>query len=377
MLRARPLGEADRVFTLLTRERGKVDAVAKGVRRPRSSMAGRLEPLAEVCVALHKGRSLDVIVEARTVASYWTGLARPDALATASLFAETIDLFCEPDLALPEIYALLAGAIRAVSASASPATLVPRFQLRLLHALGLAPADDTCVRCGAGFDRDAADAGRSCAWLDLDAGGLGCERCYGARGDAQALDARDVDELPRARCAARRRCGAAGDLAGHARGRRPRDVASGQAPEVTRARVRVRAAVSVIALDVGTKRIGIAIGEGTFAFPHATLERTNVRDDVARIVALADERGARTIVVGDPLTLGGERALASEKIDAFVAHLERAFGGAIERVDERLTTAAAQKALIAADVSRAKRRQVVDQLAAVGILETWLARRRP
>ncbi|MDP9107395.1 MAG: Holliday junction resolvase RuvX, partial [Candidatus Eremiobacteraeota bacterium] len=49
--------------------------------------------------------------------------------------------------------------------------------------------------------------------------------------------------------------------------------------------------------------------------------------------------------------------------------------GEIARVDERLTTAAAQKALIGADVSRAKRKQVVDQLAAVGILETWLARR--
>ncbi|HTJ27610.1 MAG TPA: Holliday junction resolvase RuvX [Candidatus Limnocylindria bacterium] len=132
---------------------------------------------------------------------------------------------------------------------------------------------------------------------------------------------------------------------------------------------------TVLGLDVGERRIGIAVGEGTFAFPHSTLERTNVRDDVAAIVAIAKERGAGTIVVGDPLTLGGQRALASEKIDAFVAHLARAYGGTIERVDERLTTAAAQRALIAADVSRAKRKKVVDQLAAVGILETWLARR--
>jgi DNA repair protein RecO (recombination protein O) len=193
VLRARPLGEADRVYTLLTRARGKVDAVAKGVRRPRSSMSGRLEPLAEVRVALHKGRSLDVITEVRTVRSYWTGLARPDALATASLFAETVDLFCEPDLALPEIYALLTGAIAAVAASAAPAALVPRFQLRLLHALGLAPADDACVRCGQGFDEHpSTGSGQAIAWLDLEAGGLGCERCYGARGDAHALDAADV-----------------------------------------------------------------------------------------------------------------------------------------------------------------------------------------
>jgi recombinational DNA repair protein (RecF pathway) len=79
----------------------------------------------------------------------------------------------------------LAGASQAIAASAAPATLVPRFQLRLLHALGLAPPDDACIRCGNGFDEEG-------AWVDIDAGGLGCRRCYGARGDAHALDAADV-----------------------------------------------------------------------------------------------------------------------------------------------------------------------------------------
>jgi putative Holliday junction resolvase len=135
---------------------------------------------------------------------------------------------------------------------------------------------------------------------------------------------------------------------------------------------------SVVALDVGERRIGIAVSDPlvSFALPHSTLVRTNVRDDIATIVALAHERGARTIVVGDPLTLAGTRGPAAEKIDAFVAHLARAFDGAIERIDERLTTAAVQKTLIAADVSRAKRKAVVDQLAAAQILETYLARSR-
>jgi DNA repair protein RecO (recombination protein O) len=185
VLRARPLGEAGRVYTLLTRERGKVDAVAKGARRPKNAIGGRLELLAEVRVALHRGRSLDVIAEVRTIASHWNGLVRPDAFATSSLFAETVDLFCEPELPLPEIYTLLSGAVAAVAASDAPATLVPRFQLRLLDALGLAPAAEACVRCGEDFN----DHG---AWLDLEAGGLGCERCYGARGDAHALAAADV-----------------------------------------------------------------------------------------------------------------------------------------------------------------------------------------
>jgi len=134
----------------------------------------------------------------------------------------------------------------------------------------------------------------------------------------------------------------------------------------------------VVALDVGERRIGIAVSDpsGSFAFPHATLERTNVRDDVAAIVALARERAARTIVVGDPLTLAGTRGPAAERIDAFVAHLARVYDGTIARIDERMTTAAVQKRLIGADVSRKQRKAVVDKLAASLILETYLARAR-
>jgi putative Holliday junction resolvase len=74
--------------------------------------------------------------------------------------------------------------------------------------------------------------------------------------------------------------------------------------------------------------------------------------------------------------MNGTRGIAAENIDAFVAHLARGFGGRIERIDERLTTAAVQKSLIGADVSRAKRKTVVDKLAAAMILETYLARAR-
>jgi len=135
---------------------------------------------------------------------------------------------------------------------------------------------------------------------------------------------------------------------------------------------------AVIALDVGERRIGVAVCDpsGAFSFPHGLIERTNVRSDVAAIMEIVRERGATTIVVGDPLTLAGKRGSAAERIDAFVAHLARSFDGKIERIDERMTTAGANKMLIAADVSRAKRKKVVDQLAAAAILETYLARLR-
>jgi putative Holliday junction resolvase len=132
---------------------------------------------------------------------------------------------------------------------------------------------------------------------------------------------------------------------------------------------------SVIALDVGERRIGVAVNAGTMALPYETIERTNVRADTERIVAIARERCARTIVVGEPLTLAGERGPAAASIAVFVGHLARVFDGAIELVDERLTTAAVQKSLIAADVSRKKRKTIVDKLAAAMILDTYLRRR--
>ena len=81
---------------------------------------------------------------------------------------------------------------------------------------------------------------------------------------------------------------------------------------------------SVIALDVGERRIGVAVSDplGTMALPYETIERRNLRSDVARIVAIAGERLAATIVVGDPLTMAGERGLAAQKIDAFVVRSE-------------------------------------------------------
>ena len=135
--------------------------------------------------------------------------------------------------------------------------------------------------------------------------------------------------------------------------------------------------MSVIALDVGERRIGVAVADPsrTFSLPYGVIERTAVRDDIQRIVDIARERDADVIVVGDPVRLGGERGLAAERVDRFVEALARAWSGKIERVDERLTTAQATRTLIDADVSRRRRKRVVDKLAAALILDVYLARR--
>jgi putative holliday junction resolvase len=133
-----------------------------------------------------------------------------------------------------------------------------------------------------------------------------------------------------------------------------------------------------MALDVGTKRIGVAVADpsGTFALPVGTIERSNLNDDLARIAEYVESYAVADLVVGDPIALSGERGIAAQKMDAFVERLRRVFPGAIHRVDERMTTAAVTKTLIAADVSRKKRKTVVDKMAAALILESYLARRR-
>ena len=135
--------------------------------------------------------------------------------------------------------------------------------------------------------------------------------------------------------------------------------------------------MTILALDVGTKRIGVAVSDpgGTFALPVTVIERTALQDDLRKIVTLIDEYEAREVVVGDPVTLSGERGIAAEKIDRFVEQLARVYAGTIVRIDERLTTAQATKALIAADMRRDKRKTVVDKIAAALILESYLARR--
>lgn len=136
--------------------------------------------------------------------------------------------------------------------------------------------------------------------------------------------------------------------------------------------------MSILALDVGSKRIGIAVADptATFALPVGTVERTNLRADLARIEEYLESYMVRDLVVGYPVALSGEPGIAAQKMDTFIEHLRGVFHGTIHRVDERMTTAQATKTLIAADVSRKRRKEVVDKMAAALILETFLARRK-
>ncbi len=188
ILRGRTYGEADRILTLYTAERGKLDAIAKGSRRTKSHLAGRLEFGDEVLLGLHRGRNLDVVVSADIIESHWPHLVAPEQFAAANMIIELIDAFCEPDLPQPEIYTLLTAVLRAVGQNDAPLSLLPRFSMRLLDALGLAPPVDACVHCGAPLQGHT-------AWLDAEQGGFGCESCRVAWREVFTLDANDVRNL--------------------------------------------------------------------------------------------------------------------------------------------------------------------------------------
>jgi DNA repair protein RecO (recombination protein O) len=205
-----------------------VDAVAKGVRRMRSHLAGRLELANECELLMHRGRSLDVVVSADTLHAPWPSLVEPQRWAVVSLVAETIDAFCEPDLPLPEVYALLAGVIAAIAGSGDAGALVPRFSLRLLELLGLAPPLDRCVRCGGAFTGTP-------IWLQAEEGGFidsSCRERWRALPELAAADLENLRKLASAKgsgLAAIRATPAAAraveELVAHHLGRRPKAVA--------------------------------------------------------------------------------------------------------------------------------------------------------
>lgn len=133
-----------------------------------------------------------------------------------------------------------------------------------------------------------------------------------------------------------------------------------------------------LALDVGERRIGVAVSDpaGIVAQPVLVIERRGWTADLARLRALVAEYGVARVVVGYPVTLANRRGPQTRRVDRFVERLRSALPVAVETWDERLTTAAAERILLAGDVSRARRRAVRDAVAAAVLLQGYLDRER-
>ncbi len=130
----------------------------------------------------------------------------------------------------------------------------------------------------------------------------------------------------------------------------------------------------ILALDVGRKRIGIAVSDplGITAQGLKVLERKNWDTDLARLQEIARPYEVQEILVGLPRHMDGRLGEQAEEILALARALGKALGAKVTTWDERLSTVEAERLLITADLSRARRRRVVDQVAATLILQAYL-----
>lgn len=130
----------------------------------------------------------------------------------------------------------------------------------------------------------------------------------------------------------------------------------------------------VLALDVGKRRIGLAVSDpmGLTAQGLETLERTTIREDLAKLAELASSKDVGLLLLGNPLHMSGREGRQAEYVREFAGRLEAATGLPVKFWDERLTTVEAQRVLRESGISIAKRARAVDRLAAVLLLESYL-----
>lgn len=150
VLRTHKLGEADRIVTMLTRQHGKVRAVAKGVRRTASRFGARLEPFMVADVQCYVGRSLDIVQQAESVGAYGAEISSDYGRYTAATaMVEAADRLTDHE-AGTQHYLLLVGALRSLSRGEhEPGLTLDSYLLRALAIAGWAPSFDDCAVTGA------------------------------------------------------------------------------------------------------------------------------------------------------------------------------------------------------------------------------------
>jgi len=167
VLRTVKLGETDRIVTLLTVERGKVRAVAKGVRKPGSKIGARLDPTSHVTVQCYEGRNLDTVTQVETIDAFGSVREHYGCLTHALAMHEAVDQITLEGEPNELVYRMLVGALRTLDENPNP-LVAAAFFWRLLSVEGFQPVLDACVRCEAPGPFPAFDPGE---------GGVVCATC--------------------------------------------------------------------------------------------------------------------------------------------------------------------------------------------------------
>lgn len=186
VLRRHDLGEADRLVTLFTREKGKLRAVAKGARKPSSRKAGHIELFTHSRLLLAKGRNLDIITQAETIEPFIR--LRDDLLRTSYAYyvGELVDRFSEEGDENPLVFRLLVESLQGLTGDTDAELLTRAFELGILALSGYRPELDRCLQCGDPMAQGTFSSGR---------GGMLCPT-HG-RGKGRRLSASALDHLRR------------------------------------------------------------------------------------------------------------------------------------------------------------------------------------
>lgn len=133
----------------------------------------------------------------------------------------------------------------------------------------------------------------------------------------------------------------------------------------------------ILALDVGDKRIGVAISDelGISAHSLMTINRSDIRKETREIIELITDYNVEEMIVGMPVMMDGSMGIQGEKVSRFVDELKKEINIPIKFVDERLSTKFVERTLIDADISRGKRKKIIDKLSAVVILQDYMSSR--
>lgn len=181
VLRTWKLGEADRIINVLTPGRGKVRAVAKGVRKTTSRIGGRLEPYSHVDLQLYEGRNLDVVTQAELITSFSVVRGDFDVSACAAGVMEAADRIAQEDEQSNRVFLLVLDALRQLATLTSatvpvaPQVILDAFVLRLASMAGYHAVVSECAACGRSYD-PRGSTGRSVGF-HIAAGGLLCSGC--------------------------------------------------------------------------------------------------------------------------------------------------------------------------------------------------------
>jgi len=174
-------GEADRILKLFTYEKGKISAIAKGVRKIRSRKAGHLEPFTRVNLYLARGRNLDIITQAETEDAYMGLREDLQRVAMASYVVEVLDRFTFEESQNVGLYHLLAKTLSRLESQPNPKTVIHYYELRLLENLGLRPELFDCIDCGKKIIEED-------QYFSPLGGGVACSQCGHRRAEAWKIN---------------------------------------------------------------------------------------------------------------------------------------------------------------------------------------------